>query len=125
MKKFFQAFVASVLIALLSGCSLFASKTQSISINGQPAGATVVVNGQPLVAPTTVEVKPNQRLSIAISKEGYNPCILNSGYTLSTTGILDLVGTFFFLFPALGFISPAAFTLDQENFYYNLVPISQ
>ena len=125
MKKFFQAVVASVLIASLSGCSLFADKTQPISINGQPAGATVVVNGQPMVAPVHMEVKRNQRLSITVSKEGYNPCLINSSYTLSTTGMLDLAGTIFFLFPALGFISPGAFTLDQDNFYYNLVPISQ
>ncbi len=125
MKKFFQAVVASVLIASLSGCSLFADKTQTISINGQPAGAHVVVNGQPMVAPVHMEVKRNQRLSITVTKEGYNPCLINSSYTLSTTGMLDLAGTIFFLFPALGFISPGAFTLDQDNFYYNLVPISE
>ena len=125
MKKFFQAVVASVLIASLSGCSLFADKTQTITINGQPAGAHVVVNGTPMTAPGTLNVKRNQHLSITVTKEGYNPFLINSGYTLSTTGILDLAGTFFFHFPALGFLSPGAFTLDQDNFYYTLVPLSE
>lgn len=124
MKKSLFSMVALSGLVLLSGCSLFVPPTQNITVNGTPLGAQVVVNGRVMHAPVSVSVPRNKSVQIQVTKKGYYPCYLNGSYTLSPTGMMDIVGTVFFLFPALGFISPGAFTLEQDTFYYELVPVS-
>jgi hypothetical protein len=48
--------------------------------------------------------------------------MLSSNCTLSTFGVLDLVGGFFLLVPWVGLLAPGAFTLDNQNFTYHLIP---
>ena len=66
--------------------------------------------------------KPHRPLSITVSKEGYQTVMLSSNCTLSTFGVLDLVGGFFLLVPWVGLLAPGAFTLDNQNFTYHLIP---
>lgn len=120
LKKFLHLFITLLLVTLISGCSIFMPHTQLITINGEPAGATAIVNGQIIKTPGSIRVRRNQFLSITINKDGYCPGYLNGGYSLSATGYLDIFGGFCFLFPFFGLISPGAFSLDQENFYYIL-----
>lgn len=47
------------------------------------------------------------------------------GNELSTTGILDIVGTILFIFPAIGLFFPGAKTLDRQNVAIDLVPVEQ
>lgn len=125
MKKIFMLCISVMLAAAISGCSLFVPHTQTVNINGQPAGAQIIVNGNVYRAPCTVTVPKNKMLNINVTHDGYYPYSLMTSYSLSTTGMLDLVGTFFFLVPALGFISPGAFTLDTDSFYYVLTPVKK
>ena len=123
MNKSLLSMAALSGLILLSGCSIFVPRTQTITVNGIPTGAQVVVNGRVMHSPASVNVPCNRTVQIQVSKKGYYPCYLNGSYSLSTTGILDLIGFFVFVVPALGFISPGAFTLDQDTFYYELVPV--
>ena len=125
MMKNIQCLVFSVMLFMAtSGCSLFAPSTQTISVDGQPSGALVVINGKPFNAPCSCKVKRNRNVEITVSQKGYFPYTMKSGYSLSTTGMLDLAGAAFFLVPAVGFVSPGAFVLEQDTFYYTLTPMS-
>ncbi|MBE6378124.1 MAG: PEGA domain-containing protein [Lentisphaerae bacterium] len=121
--KVLKLSLSAVLAAVVTGCSLFAPSTQIVSISGQPAGAIVMVNGNTVVAPAQVAIKPHRPLSITVSKEGYQTTMLSSNCTLSTFGVLDLVGGFFLLVPWVGLLAPGAFTLDNQNFTYHLIPV--
>ncbi|MBR2357704.1 MAG: hypothetical protein IKA65_06750 [Lentisphaeria bacterium] len=122
MKKILKFLVSIILLISVSGCSLFAPHTQPITITGEPAGALVVVNGQPMTAPATIKVPKNKQVSLTVTKKGYYPFFIHSGYTLSTLGILDVIGGFFILVPFIGLAAPGAWTLDQDHFYYVLTP---
>ena len=109
----------------MCGCSLFVPATQQITIDGEPAGAKVIVNGRRVTTPATVEVKRNAFINIEVSKEGYEPQSLKGSFGLSPLGILDLLGGFVILVPFIGFASPGAFQQDQENFYFTLVKVEK
>ncbi len=121
-KKFFMLPVSLLLVLAVSGCSFLGPRKQSITVTGQPADAMVVVNGQQMTAPVTMEVLRNKSVNIVVSKKGYGTFTSNTGYTLSPLGVLDVAGGFFFLFPLVGLLSPGAFELEQDHFYYVLSP---
>ncbi len=120
MKKIFVLLFAILLNVHFAGCSIFVSKTQLISINGTPGGAEVIVNGLSYTAPCTARVSRDVDIDILIMKDGYQSKTIISNKELSATGILDIVGTWAFLFPALGLIAPGAWVHKQTNFYYVL-----
>ena len=124
LKKVFISVVNVALILMLAGCSIFAPKDQMISINGDPANAKILVNGNVLNGPGAVQVKRNKNVHITVTKEGYSTYAMTSGYGLSQFGILDLIGTFCFLVPVVGLLTPGAYELDQDSFYYSLTPIN-
>lgn len=125
MKNIFKTAIAVTMAVIVSGCSIFVPTTQVISINGEPAGAKIIVNGMPYSGPCTVAVKRNRMVSILVSKKGYSPYTGTIGTSLNTFGILDVVGGVCFLFPFIGLIAPGAFSLDQDAFYYILTPESK
>ena len=124
-KKFLTVGIALILVVAVSGCSLFVPSHQSISIDGQPAGAKVVVNGNPCYSPCKIEVPRNKMLEIDVYKDGYHPYTMYASYSLSQTGMLDLAGAWFFIVPAIGFFSPGAFSLEKDTFYYVLTPVEK
>ena len=107
----------------IEGCSFFAPYTQTIHINGSPADATVVVNGIITSVPASIEVPRNKNLTIIAHKEGYNPYNVTTGYSLSTIGTVDAIGCYLLLLPGLGLLSPGAWELSEDNFYYVLTLI--
>lgn len=114
-----------ILLAVsLTGCSLFVPYRQTISISGHPANATVTVNGQQMTTPANIKVRRNKSVNIVVSKPGYNSFVSNSGYTLSSWGVLDIVGGVFFLVPFVGLIAPGAYELSQDHFNYVLTPVN-
>ena len=97
LKRIAVSVLNVVLVLVMTGCSLFAPKDQMISINGEPAGARVLVNGNVMTVPGTLSVKRNKNVHIMVTKPGYHPYSITTGYTLSPFGTLDLIGTFVFL----------------------------
>lgn len=120
LKRIAVSVLNVVLVLVMTGCSLFAPKDQMISINGEPAGARVLVNGNVMTVPGTLSVKRNKNVHIMVTKPGYHPYAITTGYTLSQYGTLDLIGTFVFLVPVVGLITPGAYELEQDTFYYSL-----
>lgn len=122
-RKLAKTLTAALLAFSISGCSLFMPWNQTISINGNPPDANVVVNGNTINAPGTVRVRRDKNVSIVVTKNGYQPFFMTSGYSLSACGILDIIGGFFWIVPLFGLLAPGAYRLDSDNFSYALTPI--
>ena len=109
------ALVASLLLSL-SGCSAFKSGTQPINVVVSEPDADVYINGQYMGdGQITTRVPRNENLSVMAKKEGCIPVTRNIGTTMSTTGILDLIGGCFILVPFFGLLFPGAHELDENN----------
>lgn len=123
MKKFLKVAVCCLLILCISGCSfLIAPQQQMITINGKPHGAEVIVNGQFMNTPASVQIPANAHLNIRITKKGFAPYVITQSPTLNHWGMLDIVGGFFWLVPFVGLLAPGAFHHQQTNFFYSLAP---
>ena len=110
------------LLILVPGCSLFAPKTEDVTIDSEPTGASVIIPGKArLTTPATVNLPCDKDVTIVVQKEGYYPQTYSIHPTLGKCGILDVVGTLLVLFPAVGLISSGAYTLNQHTVYAPLV----
>ena len=109
----------------VSGCSFFAPYKQNIYIDGTPADATVVVNGVVTKTPATIEVPRNKKLTIVAHKNGFKPWKTTTDRSLNTIGTVDAIGCYLLLLPGLGMLSPGAWELDQDHFYYILTPVGK
>lgn len=123
IKKTAKIFTSAILCFVLSGCSLFMPWKQTISIKGNPPGATVVLNGNTVSAPGEFRVRRDKNVTIVVTKDGYHPHLAAAGYSLSTCGILDVIGGVIFLIPLFGLLAPGAYSLDNDTFYYVLTPM--
>lgn len=114
----------SVLLSLTTGCSLFVGRHQSVSIQvSEPAHAKVWIDGAYQgEAPVVVSLPRNQTYCIIVKQDGYQPSQRILQYGLNTTGALDLVGTFTFIIPVLGLVSPGAQSLDDTALVFKLIP---
>lgn len=107
---------------LTSGCSLFVSKTQSLNASCSEPDATLQINGGQMYPGTAqVEVRRNKVASIVCYKQGYYPAQKSVSNSISWTGVADIVGTFIFIVPIIGFYSPGAWNLDESNVTVNMV----
>ena len=122
LNRSIRLFLTDAAVIVASGCSFFAPSTQSIHINGIPADATVVINGNTVKVPATIDVPRNKNLTIVVHKNGFKPYKVTTGYSLSTIGAVDAIGCWLFLLPGAGLLSPGAWELMEDNFYYTLTP---
>ena len=122
LKKSMLLLLAAVTLIAAGGCSFFAPATQTIHINGTPADAAVVVNGNTVKVPATIDVPRNKNLTIVVHKNGFKPYKMTTGYSLSTIGVVDAIGCWLLLLPGAGLFAPGAWELMEDNFYYTLTP---
>ena len=109
---------AIVLVLSTNGCSLFAPKSETVTINSEPQGAEVLVNNSRQgTTPCNVSLNCKHDATIVVRKQGYESQVFHINSHLGTCGIMDIVGTALFLFPAVGLFSAGAYTLDQHNIY--------
>jgi hypothetical protein len=66
-------------------------------------------------------VVTNKDLDISCQKPGYITSTKKVRTHITTTGVLDAIGGFLFLVPAIGLISPGAWELDQKEIEMTLV----
>ncbi len=123
VKKSVRFILAASMVSIISGCSFFAPSTQSVYINGTPADATVIVNGKEVKVPAELEVPRNENLTIIAFKDGFEPYNKTTGYSLSSIGTLDAIGSWLLLLPGAGLLAPGAWELMENNFYYVLTPV--
>ena len=115
--------VMLISISLYStGCSLFAPSTELVNVTCTEPDAVLMINGVRYKSPAQVRVKRNQLLSIQAYKEGFFPCQRTIDHHMSTTGVLDVIGLFFFLFPGIGIFFPGAWSLDETDITIQLFP---
>ena len=115
VKRVVSGGMAGMLLVATTGCSAFRAHNQTMNINCSPEDAILMVNGQRHSSPTQVRVKRNRDVSLQAHKEGYAPCQRTIGHHLNETGTLDAVGTLVFLLPAIGFLTPGAWSLDETD----------
>lgn len=107
----------------LGGCSIFGGSSQALSVNSDPPGANVLINGT--IAGTTPlqqQVPRRGDLTIEVQKTGYKPQSRMTGRKLSSVGIVDVIGGAFFLLPLLGLIAPGAWEQDPASIGVTLEP---
>lgn len=107
-----------------SGCSIFRSSTESITVSADQHDANIYINGA-LAGQGTAQtyVRRNKNVSIMVTKEGYISVQRSIDKTLSNTGMLDVVGGCIFLLPFFGLLAPGAYSLDQNNVSVILVKV--
>ena len=107
---------------VLCGCSMFVPWNQTLSVNCNQPDATAVINGHPYTLPAEVSVRRNKRCTVEVTKAGFEPYDKRLTIEPSTTGLIDLVGCYLCLFPAIGLFTPGAFELAERDVYVNLIP---
>ena len=104
----------SVSFPLCQGCSLFVGSTQSVTVSATVPEAEVYVDGQLMGrGPVTVELRRNRSHGF-MAKVGERVGTVHTGTQISTTGILDIIGGFFFLIPFIGIAAPGFWSLDRD-----------
>ncbi|ACC98329.1 lipoprotein, putative [Elusimicrobium minutum Pei191] len=107
--------------ALLTGCSAFGGSKQKLTVMTNVSEAEIYINGEKKgTGTTTVKVKRNQDVQIMAKKEGYKTDYRHIGTTLSTLGVLDLIGGCLILIPFIGLAFPGAHELNQSNIALDL-----
>lgn len=100
-----------------TGCSLFAPRTETVLIDSEPQGAQVMIPGRRLTTPATITVPCDRALTIIVKMDGFHTQAQHVRRTLGKCGILDVVGAALFIVPAVGLISPGAYTLEQHTVF--------
>ena len=113
MKKVIAAIVASSIA--VSGCSTLAPKTQTVSAVCSEPDATLQINGQMYQGKGQVEARKNKTVSIMCTKPGYFPAQKTIDYSLSETGVADVIGTVLLLLPGIGLFTAGAWKLDETD----------
>jgi outer membrane murein-binding lipoprotein Lpp len=103
MEKSMNKVIAAIaaLSILISGCSTFAPKTQTVSAVCSEPDAALQINGQMFQGRAQVEAKKNKTVSIMCTKVGYFPAQKTIDYSLSGTGVADAIGTALLLLPGI------------------------
>lgn len=110
---------AFLLLALLSfllhqGCSLFVPSHQTLMVSASEPDAEIVVDGG-LVGRGAVSVSLKRNVSHSIvARLGDRTGHAGVGTTISTTGVLDIIGGCLFLLPFLGILGPGFHSLERD-----------
>jgi hypothetical protein len=117
---------AIVTVPYFCACSFFGPSMQTITVSSEPPGAEVLLNGTRVgETPLRTQVPRRDELLVEVRKTGYETAYRSASRTLSTYGILDVIGGATILIPFLGLLSPAAWQQDPETFGITLDPAAQ
>ena len=96
-------------------CSLFVPWSQSIAITASDPDAEILVDGLPVgQGMARVDLRRNRHHSV-MARNGDRVGTRSIGHSISTTGVLDIVGGFLFLVPFIGLVGPGFWTLESES----------
>ena len=121
--------ISCVMIALvpfLPGCSLFGSSMQTIRIDSYPREAEVYVNDEHAgQTPLALQVHRGEEVLIKVMKDGYDMRFITTSRSLSTLGMLDVVGGAAIIIPLIGLLSPAAWRHQPPTCMFKLTPVGR
>ena len=113
MKKTIAIWLSAV---QLIGCSAFVGSKQRVTVTTNISSAQIYANGELVgTGMASFKARRSKDIQLMAKAEGYHPAYHNIGTELSTTGILDIIGVFFFLVPVIGLFTPGSKTLEQQN----------
>jgi hypothetical protein len=127
MKRIIPLTILTGMALLLSSCAtLFTGTTQSVTIDSQPQGANIVIDGQ-LVGTTPARVRLNRDLNaifddgkfIRLEKDGYAPDGYILGADIEPFSVLNMFNVFFW---AVDAATGALMRYDSDYYSFQLVP---
>jgi hypothetical protein len=122
-KKFAVAGV-SLLLSLTTGCSLLMPSYQilTVQVTEPPHTGVWVNNKYEGEAPVQVSLLRNHSADVVAKKEGFQTSEKLVGCHINVWGGLDIAGTWLFLLPLVGVISPGSHSLDDTTLVMHLAP---
>jgi hypothetical protein len=104
------------------GCSMFVPTQQALTIYTDQSKARIFVNGRLVGTGSTVTYVPrNEYVSIRAKADGYEDSFTSIGSHLNVAGILDIIGIFFYILPAIGLAFPGSRSLDIGTVALNMI----
>ena len=78
----------------LTACSIFGGSSQPLTVNSEPPGANVLINGTLAGTTTPLQHQVPRRgdLTVEVQKAGYKTQSRMTGRKLSSVGIVDVIG---------------------------------
>ncbi|MDR0291574.1 MAG: PEGA domain-containing protein [Elusimicrobium sp.] len=123
-KTTMKAIAAILSLSVTAGCSCFVGTRERVTVMTNISDAAIYANGSKVGNGTAnFYAKKNKNVQIMAKADGYETAYHQIEYSLSTTGILDIVGAVIFLIPLIGLLTPGAQTLDENNVALDLEPI--
>ncbi len=125
MKKYFSAFMISVVLLSNSGCaSIVSGKTSSVDIRSNPEGAAVFINEMEMGStPMIIDLKRKQRHTIKVVKDGYTEEIRTTrkGFNWWFVGNVIFGGIVGII---VDFATGAVYKVEPEKINISLTPTS-
>lgn len=117
MPILFRAAVAALVIpALLSAqaCSLLVGSTQNLTVTASDPQARIELDGELRGQGSVVVEVARDRSHAVLARVGNRVGTAHVDTTISTTGVLDIVGAVLFLIPVLGVLGPGFWRLETS-----------
>ena len=103
------------LILVTSGCSLFAPRTQLLTVTISEDDAKIYINGNLEGQGIVQTVVPRNRdVGILVKKEGYETMSKTIGTTISGIGTIDMIFGWLII-PLFGLLGPGFHKLETDN----------
>ena len=109
----------------LAGCSCFSGTKEMVTVTTNVPNSEIFANGEKVgEGKADFFAKRNKNVQLMVRAEGYSPEYRYIYNSFSTAGILDIIGTFIFILPFVGLLTPGAHTLNENNIALELMPLS-
>ncbi len=122
MRRIVSLLMCFFLTSFSFGCSVFAPKTQKLSLNCQDSGVKVQVNGNMYDCPSQVDLSRNESVSVMAFKEGHHNFMRTIDSRVNGLFVLDVVGGVIWLVPFIGLLTPGAYSLETQEVNISMVP---
>lgn len=121
MRKIIALVLTFFVLIFNFGCSAFAPKTQTLSVNCQDEGTKLQVNGNMYNCPTQIDVPRNKSVNLMAFKDGHHNHMRTIDSKINGLFVLDVVGGLIWLVPFVGLVSPGAYSLETQEVNISMV----
>lgn len=114
-------FVSGVMLLGQAGCSLFVDPRQDVTIEASDPSARLFVDGREVgVGKAVVPLKRNDTYAVRATLPDGRFAGTRIRRNVSTTGVIDVVGGIFLLFPFLGVLGPGFWQLEPDYLFLRI-----
>ena len=105
-----------------SGCSALVPRTEAVTASCSVPDAKLQVDGDQIYqGKATFRAVRNRVLYVSCYRQGYYPARKSVAFSISWTGVLDVLSAFVIIVPAVGVFMPGAWELNETNITINMV----